>query len=211
VAVQRASDVAYAKLLEMILDLRIPPGAFVNESALAAELDMGRVPVREAIARLVTDRLVNVLPRRGTVVTGLALDDVLDMFAAREAIECGVAYIAATRATEQDLAELRRLVERVDEDRAGVDYEQFLRDDHDVHMFLIEMVRNPLLKDAADRLLLHSTRFWRFYWKQRPLTAEAMLSHADLLAAIESGDPSRSEEAMRAHLQRSRQLVQLLF
>jgi GntR family transcriptional regulator, rspAB operon transcriptional repressor len=211
VAVERVSDVAYTKLFEMILDLRIAPGAFVNENALAAELGLGRVPVREALARLVNDRLVTVLPRRGTMVTGLALDDVLDMFAAREAIECGVAYIAATRATDEDLAELRRLVARVDEDRAGIDYDQFLRDDHDVHMFLIDMVRNPLLKDAADRLLLHSTRFWRFYWRQRPLTSDAMLSHGDLLAAVESRDPVRSEEAMRHHLQQSRHLVQQLF
>ena len=210
-AVERASDVAYAKLLEMILDLRIAPGAFVNETALAAELNLGRVPVREALARLVSDHLVTVLPRRGTVVTGLDLDDVLNMFAAREAIECGVAYIAATRATDEDLVQLRRLVERVDEDRAGADYERFLRDDHDVHMFLIDMVRNPLLKDAADRLLLHSMRFWRLYWKQRPLTPDAMLSHGDLLEALESRDPARSETAMRNHLQESRQLVQLLF
>lgn len=208
---ERASDVAYAKLLEMILDLRLEPGALVNEHALAAELGLGRVPVREALARLVTDRLVTVLPRRGSVVTALDLDGVLNMFAAREAIECGVAYIAATRATEEDLVTLRELVATVDRDREGLDYEQFLRDDHDVHTFLVDMVRNPLLQDAADRLLLHSIRFWRLYWRQRSVTPDAMLSHAELLSAIESRDPARSEEAMRSHLQRSRQLVQLLF
>lgn len=210
-AAERASDVAYAKLLEMILDLRLAPGTFVNEHALAAELSLGRVPVREGLARLVNDRFVTVMPRRGTVVTALALDDVLDMFEAREAIECGVAYIAATRATEEDLDTLRALVATVDEDRAGDDYEQFLRDDHAVHSFLVHMVRNPLLQDAADRLLLHSLRFWRLYWKHRPVTPEAMLSHVDLFKAIESRDPARSEEAMRAHLHQSRQLVQLLF
>lgn len=210
-AIVRTSDVAFNLLQAMILDLRLAPGAFLNERSLADELGLGRMPVREALARLAKDRFITILPRRGIVVTPLTLDDVLDMFEAREAIECGVAYIAATRATEQDLITLRQLVATVDEARVTSDPEQFLKDDHAVHTFLVHMIKNPLLQDAADRLLLHSLRFWRLYWKNRPAKPESMLSHADLLAALESNDPIEAEKAMRDHLQSSRQLVQLLF
>jgi DNA-binding GntR family transcriptional regulator len=169
------------------------------------------MPVREALAQLAQDRFVTILPRRGTVVSALALDDVLDLFEAREAVECGIAYVAATRATEDDLATLRTLVETVDQDRDGADAEQFLKDDHAVHTFLVHMVRNPLLQDAADRLMLHSLRFWRSYWRDRPPRPEAMLSHGELLEALTSHDPDRAEQAMRRHLHASRQLVQQLF
>ena len=98
------------KLRERILDLRLPPGSLLHENGLVSDLGLGRMPVREAIARLAADRFITVLPRRGTVVTPLGLDDVLDMFEAREAIECGVAHIVATRAMAEDLATLRRLV-----------------------------------------------------------------------------------------------------
>jgi DNA-binding GntR family transcriptional regulator len=207
----RASDIAFDRVQEMILDLRLAPGAFLNEQSLADDLGLGRMPVREALARLAKDRFVTILPRRGIVVTPLTLDDVLDMFEAREAIECGVAYIAATRATEQDLITLRQLISTVDRARTTSDAEQFLKDDHAVHTFLVHMIRNPLLQDAADRLLLHSLRFWRLYWKNRPARPEAMLSHSSLLTALESHDPVEAERAMREHLQSSRQLVQLLF
>jgi DNA-binding GntR family transcriptional regulator len=209
--VERASDLAYERILERVLDLRLPPGTFVNEQSLAADLGLGRMPVREALARLATDRLITVLPRRGTVVTSLNLGDVLDMFEAREAIECGVAYIASARARPEDLTTLRGLVSAADSARAGVDPQEFLRADHDVHTFLVHMVRNPLLQDAADRLLLHSIRFWRSYWASRPPRIEAMMSHADLLAALEEHDPEQAEKAMREHLRTSRQLVQSLF
>ena len=208
---ERASDIAYSTVLSMILDLRLSPGTFVNEQSLADDIGLGRVPVREALGRLATDRFITVLPRRGTVVTPLALDDVLDMFEAREAIECGVAYIAATRATEADLDTLRGLITTVDRARTMSDHEQFLRDDHAVHTFLVHMVRNPLLQDAADRLLLHSLRFWRLYWSKHAAKTEAMLSHSDLLAALESRAPEQAEKAMRQHLHASRQLVQSLF
>lgn len=208
---ERASDIAYSTLLSMILDLRLPPGTFVNEQSLADDIGLGRVPVREALGRLATDRFITVLPRRGTVVTPLALDDVLDMFEAREAIECGVAYIAATRATDGDLDTLRDLIATVDRARIMSDHQQFLRDDHAVHTFLVHMVRNPLLQDAADRLLLHSLRFWRLYWSRHAAKTEAMLSHSDLLVALESRAPEEAEKAMRQHLHASRQLVQSLF
>ncbi|WP_105037035.1 GntR family transcriptional regulator [Cryobacterium aureum] len=211
VSAQRDSDLAYAKLQEMIVDLRLPPGTFVNESALASELGFGRVPVREALARLAKDRFVTIMPRRGTAVTPLTLSDVLDIFEAREVIQCGVAYIAAARASEEDLSVLRALVESIDRDREINDHEQFLLDDHAFHETLVHMVNNSLLQDAADSLLLHSLRFWRMHWKNRPPSKDAMLSHSDLMSALESGDSARAEAAMRDHLTTSRQLVQMLF
>jgi DNA-binding GntR family transcriptional regulator len=207
----RASDVADEELRLRIVDLRLPPGAMVNENSLAAELGLGRMPVREAIARLATDRFITVLPRRGTVVTKVSLDDVLDMFEAREAIECGVVHIVAQRATASDLEVLRRLVEAADSARAGTDHEQFLRDDHAIHAFLVHMVRNTLLQDAADRLLLHNLRFWRTYWAARPAQPTTMMSHADLLAALEAHDPEQAEQAMREHLAASRQVLHAAF
>ena len=203
----RASDLAYDELRERILDLRLAPGSLVNELALASDLGMGRMPVREAIARLAIDRFITVLPRRGTVVTQVGLDDVLDIFEAREAIECGVVHIVANRATGEDLATLRRLVEAADRARGGTDHEAFLRDDHAIHSFLVHMVRNSLLQDAADRLLLHNLRFWRMYWASRPAQHATMISHGSLLAALEAGDSEQAEKAMREHLVASRQLL----
>jgi DNA-binding GntR family transcriptional regulator len=203
----RASDLAYDELRERILDLRLPPGSLVNELALASDLGMSRMPVREAIARLATDRFITVLPRRGTVVTQVGLDDVLDIFEAREAIECGAVHIVASRATGADLATLRRLIEAADRARDGTDHEAFLHDDQAIHSFLVHMVRNSLLQDAADRLLLHNLRFWRMYWASRPAQHATMISHGSLLAALEAGDPEQAEKAMREHLVASRQLL----
>jgi DNA-binding GntR family transcriptional regulator len=163
--------------------------------------------VHEAVARLAADRFITVLPRRGSVVTSFGLDEVLDLFDAREAVECGVAHIAARRATPDDLATLERLIAAADRAREGTDHEAFLRDDHAVHVFLVHLVHNPLLQDAADRLLLHNLRFWRSYWATRPARMTAMISHADLLAALQKGDPDAAEAAMREHLARSRQLL----
>ena len=104
----RASDRAYEQLRERLLDLRLSPGSVVNEQALANELGTGRMPVHEALARLASDGFVTVLPRRGTIVTSFTLEDVRNLFEAREALECGAVHIAAQRATDEDVARTRR-------------------------------------------------------------------------------------------------------
>ena len=208
---QRASDQAYAWLLERILDLRIPPGSVVNEQQLAQEIGLGRMPVREALARLAGDRFTTVMARRSTVVTSLGLEDVLDMFEAREALQCGVAHLAARKASDDDLATLGALITAAESSRRGRAALAFLSDDHEIHLFLIRMINNVLLQDAAELLLMHNLRFWRSYWSTRPAQPASMLSHGPLLSALRARDPDAAERAMREHLQQSRQLLASAF
>src|ERR1700716_1737058 len=184
----RASDRAYQQLRDMLLDLRLSPGTVVNEQSLAEELEIGRMPVHEALARLANDGFLTVLPRRGTVVTAFTLNDVLDLFEAREAIECGSTHLAARRATDEDIAKLEKLVATADEARAAANTEDYLRADYEIHLSLVRMLKNSLLADTVDRLLMHNLRFWRFYFTSRTVQPTAMLGHDELLAGIRSRD-----------------------
>jgi len=207
----RASDLAYLQLRTMVVDLRLPPGAVLNEQQLAASTGFGRMPVREALARLAVDRFVSVVPRRGTFVTPLGLAEVLAMFEAREAIECGVAHLAARRATPAQLDRLRALADSADEVRASDAIEQHLHADHAIHSHLVEMTGNDLLVEAVERLLQHSLRFWRSYWTTHEPRGAAMLSHAELIDAVAAGDSDAAERAMREHLAVSRGTIQDAF
>jgi len=208
---KRDSDRAYEQLLEMTLDLRLAPGDVVNEKSLADQLGIGRMPIHEAVTRLAADRLAIIMPRRGTVISPISLKGVVDMFEAREAIECGVAYIAASRAADGDLAQLAELMHVADQAREAQHFEEYLKADHAFHTFLVHMINNPLLQDAADRLLLHNLRFWRLYFSERPVQHTTMLSHEKLHDAISSHNSEKAELAMREHLMHSRGMIQTLF
>ena len=207
----RASDVAYEAVRERILDLTLAPGAIVNEQGLARELDLGRMPVREALARLVGDQLVEVLPRRGAVVAPLNLDRVVAIFDAREAVECGIAHVVAPKATAEQLDQLRRLVEATETAKEGTDVETFLQHDCTIHHYLLEMMGNHLLDAVGERLLQHNLRLWRSFFVTSPAAADTMISHLPLLAALEAHDGPAADEAMREHLNAARQLLKSTF
>jgi DNA-binding GntR family transcriptional regulator len=203
--------VAYERLRAMIIDLRLPPGVMVDELSLAAEIGLGRTPVHEAVARLVIDRLVTVLARRGLMIAPIGLEQVRELFEAREAIECGNAYLAVHHATDADIVELRRLIEAAENAREETDVLRFLEDDQRIHRYLAHSVRNTFLQDAADRILLHNLRFWRFYFRTRHAQAGMLVSHQPLLAALERRDAQGALAAMREHIYLSRTLLNALF
>ncbi|HEY6542826.1 MAG TPA: GntR family transcriptional regulator [Ktedonobacteraceae bacterium] len=195
----------------MIIDLRLPPGTMVDELSLAAEIGLGRTPVHEAVARLVIDRLVTVLPRRGLMIAPIGLEQVREIFEAREAIECGNAYFAVHHATDADLADLRRLIEAAENAREETDVLRFLEDDQRIHRYLAHIVHNTFLQDAADRILLHNLRFWRFYFTTRRVQPGTLVSHQPLLTALERRDAQEALNAMREHILVSRALLNALF
>lgn len=207
----RASDVAYEQLREMILNLSLPPGQILNEASLAAMLDLGRMPVREAIGRLVSDRFITVLPRRGTMVATMTMMDIANLYDAREAVECGIVHVAVRRITDEQIDQFRQLVDVADVARGQFDAERFLLDDLSVHRFVAGLVENPLLRNTAETLLMHNLRFWRTFFRSRLPQDETMLSHHDLLRAFEHRDGEAAEEATRTHIDGARQLLVSLF
>src|SRR5439155_908312 len=78
IGVRSQSEEAYARILERIVSLEMPPGSVVNEARLRDELQIGRTPIREALQRLARENLVRSIPQRGTFVTDVNITDLAD-------------------------------------------------------------------------------------------------------------------------------------
>src|SRR5256884_312360 len=112
---QSLTDLAYAHLEELIVTLKLAPGAVVSESDLSELTGIGRTPIREALQRLAREKLVSILPRRGIVVTEINVGNQLRLLEVRRELERLIARSAARRATDaerQRFQDLARLFER---------------------------------------------------------------------------------------------------
>ena len=108
----RASDEAYELLRDRIVDLTYPPGALVNELQLSRDVALGRMPVREAVARLAREGFLSVMPRRGMVVASMSLADVVSMLEAREILEIGIIREVCAKVSDAELDEVRQMFDR---------------------------------------------------------------------------------------------------
>ena len=208
-APSRASEVAHGLLRDRMVDLTYPPGALVNELQLSRDVGLGRMPVREAVARLAREGFLSVVPRRGMVVASMSLSDVVSMLEAREVLETGLVREVCTKASDDDLAELAQLFGDVDAAGESGDYLRFLEVDYRAHAPLAELVLERLPQHAllvgegaalfaqecgfetADLLTPEARELWR-----RQLVDDLTESVEGERTAVQVGDLAYSKAAL---------------
>lgn len=207
----RASDEAYSLLRSRVADLTYPPDAMVNELQLSRDIGLGRMPVREAVARLAREGFLTVIPRRGMMVASMSLTEVVSMLDAREILEVGIIREVCERASDDELDEVRQLFAQVDDAGASGDYLKHLAADHDAHVRLAELVRNRYLFPLAETLLLHNLRFWRYCHATRVVADGHVQSHGELVDAMLGRDPDAAEAAVKGLVATAKAGLQGLF
>lgn len=189
------TDQAYKALEELVVTLRLEPGAVLSEARLAAQLGFGRTPVREALQRLERESLVVILPRKGILVADINPRKQLLVIEVRRQLERLMARAGATRATAEEKTQFLEIAEGMGQAARNNDDISFMRLDHALHDLICKAAHNEYGSRAMGLLHGLSRRFWYMHYKEAadlPLCARL---HEQLARRIAAGDP---EEAARA-------------
>jgi DNA-binding GntR family transcriptional regulator len=190
---------AYEQILEKITTLELAPGAPINDQALADELGMELVPVREALKLLAHDELVNI-PPQGLYVADVDIPDLEQLSEIRLLLESFCARQAANRATEDDLVVLDALCE----EQAGLasdDARELFALDHRFHQAIAAAAHNRHLANVLDHFFGLSQRMWYLVLPELEFLPNAVETHVELVDAIRAGDADRAEALMHDHVQ----------
>jgi len=180
--------------------LELRPGSAVSEAMLAERLRMGRTPIREALQRLSRERLVQILPRRGVIVSDINIKAQLRLLEVRREVERLVARSAARRATEEQRGRFAELAKAFEQTARSGDDVSFLRIDREFNGLCLNAARNEFAATAMTAMAALSRRFWYLHYKQAadmPVTAKL---HANIARAIARSDPQAAAAASDALL-----------
>lgn len=195
------SDRAYEAIKERILSLELKPGQFVNERELCTMIGMGRMPVHQAVHRLMTDGLLRVIPRKGIIIGAESLNEVVTAMEARNAVEPNIAALAAERATPEQVRQIEKLLKQSRKFADQRFRKEFMNLDRLFHAAVAEAAGNPMLADAQRPLQERSARIWSLIVMRRPdglrMTQE---EHEAVFEAIRRGDREGARRAMQMHL-----------
>jgi DNA-binding GntR family transcriptional regulator len=189
------TEQAYRQLEEQIVTLRLAPGEFLSEYALAEVLDIGRTPIREALQRLAREGLVTILPRKGILVSETDPRKQLLVLEVRRELERLLCRLSAQRANEPQRERFRAIAGGMDRAAKTNDDITFMRLDRELNLLISEAAHNDYASRAMRFLNGHSRRFWYLHYKQAadlPLCARL---HALQARAIADGDARRAAEA----------------
>jgi DNA-binding GntR family transcriptional regulator len=194
------ADRAYIDLRDRIVTLRLAPGTVIREDELMRDLDVGRTPLREAVKRLALENLVAVQPRRGTFVTAVEADDIVNISEVRSELEGYAAWLAAQRLDDGHRAAAEALMSEVEDLAAPEDQDWLMRFDERIHRFIWEAAGNPYLVQTLERYFTHSLRIWYLVLDRLPGLGHAVHDQTHLVEALLAGDPHKAREIMRQHV-----------
>ena len=195
------ASLAYQQIKDQLILLDIRPGDPINDVALAAELGVGRTPVREALKRLETDHLVVSYPRRGTFATVVDVTELGAISDIRQLLEPHAARRAAERATAAERTEMRETAAAV-HDLQVVDGDRttFINEDLAIHKMIYRATGNPHLEDVLIRYDNLATRIWCLVIDKLPDLAEHVRGHSTLLEAVADGDGDTAARLALEHV-----------
>jgi DNA-binding GntR family transcriptional regulator len=199
------AELVVTELRARIVDGRLRLGAALSENALAAELGLSKTPVREALLQLKLERLVEVLPQKGTYVFRLAADQVVLISELREILE--VAAMAA--AIERNHAELVRAMSAILADMKAVyeagDIVGYRTLDGQFHQTIIDLCGNPYIGDAYGQIGFRIQALRSRLSIEAALNRLSMKDHREMLKLIKARDVEPLQALLRAHIHQTKQ------
>jgi DNA-binding GntR family transcriptional regulator len=202
-AADRLVDDVYRRLRDDIVAGTLAPGERLSVPALAAQLQVSRSPVRDAVARLVQERLATEAPRRGAVVARVGVRELSALYEVREVLEGLAARLAVDNVGQRLVRSLAAVMAEHEAAVATGDLARHFQLDLRFHSLIREAAGNAELTRFLDDIQIQV----RLAMQTTSVTGgpeRALDDHRAILAAIDAGDGLAAERASRDHIIRLR-------
>ena len=193
-------EAAYRQIRHAILKGEFPPAAALSEYQLAAQFQLSRTPVREALTRLEQEGMVRNVPGHGTFVAQLTPHDIMEIYEVREQLECYAARMAAQKMEAEGLSRLEHIILQMHEEAGGHEKEIL---DIDLHKTIVKATQNSRMIAILATLDDQMHRIRSMWLRQPRWQDQTLAEHSAIAKGITDRDPGSAEKAMRKHLRGS--------
>jgi GntR family transcriptional regulator, rspAB operon transcriptional repressor len=190
----------YLTLKDAILSLAYRPGEALKKPEICEELGVSRSPVSEAVARLATEGLVDVVPQSGTFVARFSMDEIREGAFLREALELAAVDRVASTITEDQLVLLRRNLRLQEVLVADGDFAGFYRTDSEMHEMILSFTGFRRIATLAGTAWVHVNRARQLILPEPGRVQNTLSEHQAILTALEARDPRAARAATQHHL-----------
>ena len=208
---QTVASMTLEALRERILRGDFPDGEPLRQDALADELGVSRIPVREALRQLEAEGLVTFNPHRGAVVSTLSLEEIQELFELRAYIECDLLRLAIPRMSAEHLERAVEVLDEFDDALASEEAERWGPLNWQFHAALYVPANRTLTMGVLQKLHQHSDRYFRMQVLIAHGGPAASKEHRAIVEVVARREINAATELLRAHiLGAGRSLLRLL-
>lgn len=202
--VKSIREVVLYELRTAIFTGDIKPGDRLVENNIATAMGVSRTPVREALRQLESEGLAVNIPRKGTVVRGICIEDAIEIYDIREVLEGLAVRGACLHISRIDIRELKEIIENMKKLIDNNEEKEYVEVHNRFNRIILDACHNKRLISQMEYIYeyLQSLRKISLMTKARKL--EALKEHIEIVDAIEIGNEELAEERARAHVRRAK-------
>lgn len=186
-------------IADAIYEQRMPPGTRLSEARLGELYDVSRTVVRKALFRLASDKLVDIRPNRGAIVSRPTIEEAREVFEARRLIESAMLEQSVPGMSTDAQHHLRELAAADHAAHDSRDPQQMIRASGNFHRGLAQISNNTVLCGFLDQLIGQTSLIIAMY-QSHAAPACSHHAHDELIRVIERGDVAGAQNTMRQHL-----------
>lgn len=190
----------YQSLKDAILSLRYPPAQIIRKRDICEQLGISRSPVSEALTRLASDGLVDVVPQAGTFVARFSMQDIREGAFLREALELAAVERVAQTITDAQLTLLRRNLRIQEALVADGDVQGFYDLDMQMHKLILSFTDFRRLATLAETSWLQVNRARQLILPNTDRVTATLAEHTAIVAGLAARDPEAARQATKSHL-----------
>ena len=198
-------DHTFTILREAILEMDIYDADVdlrLDERKLAESMGISRTPIREALARLAQENLVQIVPRKGVYVCRKSREEILEMVVTWAALESMAARLATINATDADLEALRVFAMQHSSDALRADIEEYSDANIKFHLFILNLSGCTLLRETAESLFIHMRAVRRRAMSESDRAQRSVVDHMEIIEALIARDSDLAASKVLSHTMR---------
>jgi DNA-binding GntR family transcriptional regulator len=195
-------QLAYQALRDAILAMdvyRDDADLRLDEQSVATALDVSRTPVREALARLEHEGLVQIVPRRGVWIVRKSKAEITEMIRAWAALESMAARLVCERATDEEIGSLRAIFSQFEDDELRLHLDEYSDANLHFHQRIIDLSRSQVIDGLVANLMVHVRGIRGHMIGEDDRAERSIVDHMHIIEALESRDGELAERLVRKH------------
>lgn len=188
------------ELEDDIISGRYRPGDRLDPEALEERFNVSRTPVREALQQLAASGLVTVAPKKGTFVSSVSFQELIQMFEVMAELEAMAGRLAARRITDPLKKDLADALTGCEDSIAKGEPDFYYYENVRFHQAIYSACQNDFLSSEIQKLRNRLQPYRRIQLRVRDRMVNSLQEHRDIFKAIMAGNTQEAAEAMRAHV-----------
>jgi DNA-binding GntR family transcriptional regulator len=190
----------FQTIRDRIIYMEYAPGKPLPEKELCEEFKVSRTPVREAVKKLEEMKLVTVIPRFGTYVAPVDINEIRSAFEVKIKLEGLAGEVAAKRITHDKLREMKSLIEEADILLKDGGHRHLIEIDARFHEIIYQAAQNPILQEILENLHSRCARLWGSSLSSVIPIPEIIHQLKDIYSALEKREPETAGRLMEQHV-----------